>query len=163
MSCLDNWPDTLNGCVTSSRSRDMMVGYRFNDVSAGPPISELVSRDTPTVWDVRFEFNERQANLFSLWLRMNDLRYNPKEFKFPIKLEEGLTYQTVKFVGFPQQTGQEGNVHSYSARILCRKLVSAYDDCPEGAMYIWQNMCDNGDFDYSATCFGQAFDEAWPR
>lgn len=162
MTCGTDWPKQLPAATRDSKRREEVQGYRFSDVAAGPPISELYTRDTPTFWDVEFTFNQQQANTFMLWLKLNDMRYNPKEFEMPIQMEEGVTTQKVRFLAYPQGT-QTGSIWRYQARIVARSTKSAYDKCPEGAAYIWQYKSCHQSYSTAATCFGEAFDKFWPK
>lgn len=164
MACSLNkdWPSILPSCETASKSRNQPQGYKFNDVNSGPPFQELFTSDLPTFWDVTFKFTRDNARIFIMWLNQNNYRENASWFKFPIQLEEGLTTQEVRFLTYPQATGQNGDAFSYSAKIMARDIVSKDKTCPEGSLYILLNKSCNSTFEKAANCFGSAFDDAWP-
>lgn len=157
-----NWPNFLPSCETSTKSRNQPEGYKFSNVNSGPAFLEMVSDDNPTFWDITFKFTRDQARIFAIWLNQNNMRTMSPWFEFPIQIEEGLTTQEVRFLSYPQATGQDGNVFSYSAKIMSRDIVSKDKECPEGTIYIIMNKNCNTTFAKAAQCFGDAFNIGWP-
>ena len=159
----ENWPDILPSCETASKSRSQPDGFKFNNVNSGPPFLEMFSEDLPTFWDITFKFRRDHARIFMIWLKQNEMRTKSPWFEFPIQLEEGLTTQEVRFLSFPQLTGQNGDAFSYSAKIMARALTSCDEECPEGTVYIITNKNCNQSFDKSAGCFDDALNLGWPE
>jgi hypothetical protein len=118
-----NWPEILPSCETATKSRSQPSGFQFNDLNSGTPFLQMVTTDMPTLWDVTFKFTRDNARIFALWLDQNNVQTNPDWFDFPIQIESGLTTQSVKFVGYPQNTNQDGGVFTYNAKMLAKLLV----------------------------------------
>tara|TARA_R110000782_G_scaffold113250_3_gene203272 strand:+ start:2155 stop:2526 length:372 start_codon:yes stop_codon:yes gene_type:complete len=123
----------------------------------------MFSDDNPTFWDITFKFTRDQARIFTIWLNQNKMRTMSPWFEFPIQIEEGLTTQEVRFLSYPQASGQDGNAFSYSARIIARAIASKDADCPEGVVYIATSKNCNTPFDEAANCFVGALELGWPE
>ena len=165
MSCSlgANWPEMLKSCVTNSKSRNEEVGFKFSPLNAGPPFLQVFSDDLPTFWDIQFKFRQDEARIFQMWLHQNKVRTKSPWFDFPIKIEEGLTTQNVRFTRYPQATGQDGDVYTYSAQIMAREVVCKdTGECQDGSLYILLNKNCNSSFDKAAKCFDDAINLAWP-
>lgn len=159
-----DWPEMLSGCVTSSKSRNEEVGFKFSPLNSGPPFLQQFSEDLPTFWDIQFKFRQDDARVFQIWLDKNKVRTKSPWFNFPIKIEEGLTTQNVRFIKYPQATGQDGDIYTYSAQIMAREVPRADNgECQDGVLYILFNKNCQTTFDKAAQCFDDAFNLAWPK
>jgi len=159
-----NWPAMLPSCETEEKSREEIVGFVYSDLNSGPAFMQMISDDLPTFWDVSFKFTRKQARIFQMWLTENKHRTRPTWFNFPIQIESGLIAdQEVRFVSYPQATGQRGDLFTYSGRIMARAVDNIDEKCPSGSLYILlYTSCNNSDLT-SANCFGKGFDDGWPK
>lgn len=136
-----SWPSGLKTCITEAKQRREVVGFLESPVSSGPSYVELFSDDTPTTWDITFVFNRSQAMAFQAWLRQYEIKTTAPFFdSFPIQIEEGLYEQEFRFTsdGYPQCTGQSGNVFTYTATVLARAISNPYDGLEEYVLELSQ-------------------------
>ena len=134
------WPKNLRSCITSSKQRRRTPGFETSDVQAGPPFTQLITEDTPTIYDVSFTFNRSEARAFRTWQTINNFINVGGWFYLPIQIEEGLTTQEAMLLppGF-QCTGQNNNVFSYSASVIVRQEVAEDDKFPESILAMFEN------------------------
>ena len=134
------WPKNLRSCVTSSKRRNKTPGFITSDVQAGPPFTQLVTEDTPTIYDVSFTFNRSEARAFKAWQAINNFANAGGWFYLPIQIEEGLTTQEVMLLppGF-QFTGQQNNIFKYTANVMCREEKADDNEFPESILAIFEN------------------------
>lgn len=139
------WPKGLKSCITGSKQRSRTQGYIVSDVQAGPPFTQLVTEDTPTIYDVKFTFNRGEARAFRAWQTINNFANVGGWFYLPVQIEEGLTTQEVMILppGF-QCTGQSNNVFNYSVSVIARQEVATDDEFPESILALFENNpCNN--------------------
>lgn len=158
-----SWPAGLKSCITSSKSRNSVPGFITSEVQAGPAFTELVTDDTPVIYDLKFSFNRDNARAFRAWQVENDFNTYGGWFTIPIQIEEGVTTQTVMLLppGF-QMDGQANNVFSYSASVLVREEVSQDDLYPGGI--IWAGSM-NGCYtiQQAGEFLDRAMNQYWPE
>ena len=135
-----SWPKHLRSCITSSKQRNRIKGFETSDVQAGPPFTQLITEDTPTIYDVSFQFNRDEARAFRSWQVINNFANAGGWFYLPIQIEEGLTNQHVMLIGSGFQcTGQDNNVFSYSATVIVRQEESEDDKFPDAILAMFEN------------------------
>lgn len=134
------WPKHLRSCITSSKQRNKTAGFITSDVQSGPPFTQLITEDTPTIYDVSFTFNRNEARAFRAWQTINNFANAGGWFYLPIQIEEGLTTQEVMLLppGF-QCTNQNNNIFSYSASVIVRQEVATDDEFPESILAMFEN------------------------
>lgn len=141
------WPKGLRGCLTSSKQRQRVQGFVTSEVQAGPAFTQLVTEDTPTIYDLSFTFNRSEARAFRAWQFKNNFANVGGWFTMPIQIEEGLTNQDVMLIGSGfQMTGQNNNIFSYSCTVLLRQEVSEDEKFPDAIIAMFENNpCDSID------------------
>jgi len=135
-----SWPIGLKGCITSSKQRQRVQGFITSDVQAGPPFTQLITEDTPTIYDLSFTFNRSEARAFRVWQYKYNFANAGGWFTMPLQIEEGLTTQEVMLLppGF-QMTGQSNNTFSYSCTVLIREEVSSDEEFPDAILAMFEN------------------------
>lgn len=160
---IPSWPKGLRSCLTSSKQRKKVQGFVTSDVQAGPPFTQLLTEDAPTIYDLSFSFNRSEARAFRAWQTINNFANVGGWFYLPIQIEEGLTTQEVMLLpdGF-QCTGQNNNVFNYSASVIVRKEASEDDKFPESIIAMFENNpC--SDIDTAGNLFDIAINISLPE
>ena len=155
-----SWPANLRGPLISSYSREEVVGFRENNVAAGPAFIEIFSEDTPQFHNVTYQFKSGDARLFQVWLRENKVKSHSPFFDGPIVTEDqSVETQECRFTadGYPQlQSKSIGGIYTYSARLLTREIVNNDDAYAETLETIHGLSCGNIDYGASQLDLGLA-------
>jgi|GEM_PF-2415072 len=143
------WPANLRGPLVSGYSRQEVVGFRENDLAAGPAFVEPFSEDTPQFHDVTYMFKSGDARRFQLWLRENKIKSHSPFFDGPLITEDrSIALQECRYTsdGYPQLTGKSvGGMFTYSARVITREIVNGDDAYTTELEALWGVNC--GDID----------------
>ena len=141
------WPVNLRGPLISGYSREEVVGFRENNLAAGPAFVEPFSEDTPQFHNITYIFKSGDARIFQLWLRDNKVKFLSPFFDGPLLTEDrSILLQECRYTsdGYPQLTGVSiGGVHTYSARLITRELVNGDDAYATELEALWG--VNNGD------------------
>ena len=124
---LIDWPVGLKGCIEQAKKRERAAAYKEISLTAGTPVVELTTDETPVFFDLKFIFTSGQARAFQAWLKLHDIRSKSPSFNFPIQTEIGLTTQEVRFVtgGYPQASSQSLRNFTYQARVVVLNYTTA--------------------------------------
>lgn len=117
------WPLGLQTIIKSGKSRNQPSAFLMADPRSGPPYRKRLSSDIPVIWDVTFKFQGDNAIIFWSWFETGIDR-GRKNFILPIRTEFGLVDHEVAFL--PDTllpVSEEGNVFTYTAQIIARKLI----------------------------------------
>ena len=145
------YPLGLNTILRTSKSRSQVPVFTQTDPRRGMPFFQAVGSDAPVFWDVTFKFNKSDKVRFWLWFTEPQfLAKGLKEFVLPIKTEFGLVPHTCRFLADSlMNVSEEGELFTYSARIMARQLITPVDFSNAADMIVglenleeWANLLD---------------------
>jgi len=119
----DAYPFHLRTILAASKKRSQAASFTVSEPRRGYAYVQAVGTDVPLLWDVSFAFTRAEAPVFRLWFKLNT-QSGLKEFTLPIRTEFGLVTYTCRFLSDKlMDTGEAGNVFTYSATIMARAEV----------------------------------------
>ena len=133
------------------KTRTVAAGYVVSD---GFPRLERLSFDEPITFDIRLIFKGTDAVTFADWLDANGHRW----FDMPLRTEQGLISHRVHFTegGFPQLTGHQTDVYTYTAQVVTRSIQRVTDPEEVQAIHAAYSEWDISSLDY-------AVNRDWPE
>jgi len=151
------WPANLRGPLVAGYSREEVVGFRENNLAAGPAFVEVFSEDTPQFHNFTYQFKSGDARRFKLWLREHKMRAYAPWFDGPLITEDrSIELQECRYTsdGYPQFQGRTvGGIHTYTARVITREIVNGDDAYATELEAIWGVNC--GDIDLGGSLFDE--------
>lgn len=117
------YPFHLRTIIAASKKRTQPATFSMSEPRRGYAYVQQLGTDVPVFWDVQFAFSRAEAPVFRLWFKRT-IENGAAEFTLPIRTEFGLVTHTCRLL--PDRlmdTGESGNVFTYTATIMARAEV----------------------------------------